>query len=303
MPLQNPFGRDTSAEIGSIPLAPFAPNLRTGAACGVAIAVVGAALVVAVVHLAPLSQLTSRIAWPVSAAEFATFASVFAGSLVAGVAGFAFSAVAGALLLHVVVPTSAVPLLLACSITTQLFSIVKLRRKMEWRRCIPLLAGGIVGIPLGARLLTSLPPHGFAALFGAFLVLYSAYMLLRPQVALLSASRWMDTAAGFAGGITGGAIAFPGAFPTIWYSLRGFPKDVQRGVVQPFILVMQVATLAYFSKFGLLTAGTGATYLACVPAILCGTGIGLHLFRRINDAAFRKVVLVMLLASGTSLVL
>jgi len=54
--------------------------------------------------------------------------SVLSGALVAGLAGFAFSAVAGALLLHWATPLAVVPLLLACSITTQLFSIAKLRR-------------------------------------------------------------------------------------------------------------------------------------------------------------------------------
>ena len=55
-----------------------------------------------------------------------TLPSIFAGSLAAGLAGFAFSAIAGALLFHWLTPVEAVPLLLACSVTTQLFSIATL---------------------------------------------------------------------------------------------------------------------------------------------------------------------------------
>src|SRR5882757_7867108 len=43
-------------------------------------------------------------------------AAVFAGAFVSGLAGFAFSAVAGGILLHVFLPLEAVPLMMACSI-------------------------------------------------------------------------------------------------------------------------------------------------------------------------------------------
>ena len=54
-------------------------------------------------------------------------AAVFAGALVSGFIGFAFSAVAGAMLLHVLPATEAVPLMMACSIVTQAISLVALR--------------------------------------------------------------------------------------------------------------------------------------------------------------------------------
>jgi len=229
--------------------------------------------------------------------------SVFAGSLVSGVAGFAFSAVSGAILLHWVPPTTAVPLLLACSITTQLLSISKLWGTMQWRQCAPFLVGGVIGIPVGTTLLERLDAHAFAGAFGVFLVCYSVTMLLRPGIVVQRGSRLADVAAGFAGGITGGSIAFPGAIPTIWCSIRGLAKHEQRGIVQPFILLMQFATLIYFSRLGIIASGTIATYLLCVPAVLGGTWLGLRLFDRIDDAMFRRLVLTFLLVSGATLLL
>lgn len=227
--------------------------------------------------------------------------SVAVGALVAGLAGFAFSAVAGALLIHWVAPITIVPVLLACSITTQLVSIARLRRTMQWRRCAPFLVGGFIGIPFGAALLRDTDPQRFAMWFGTFLIAYGGFMLLRPHLVIRTGSRLVDAATGLIGGITGGAIAFPGAAPTIWCSLRGLPKDVQRGVVQPFILVMQIATLLYFSRLGILTTDTMASFLVCAPAVLFGTWLGLTLFARIDDAAFRRVVLIFLIVSGATL--
>jgi uncharacterized membrane protein YfcA len=230
-----------------------------------------------------------------------TLMSIFAGSLAAGLAGFAFSAISGAILFHWIAPVEAVPLLLVCSITTQLFSITTLWRTMQWRQSLPYLAGGLAGIPLGARLLATLNAHTFAAGFGAFLICYSAYMLLRPKLALAGGGRFAEVAAGLAGGITGGATAFPGAFPTIWCNLKGLSKCEQRGIVQPFILLMQIATLAYFSKFGILASATWARYVWCLPAVIGGTWLGLQLFNRIDDAKFRRLILIFLLVSGATL--
>lgn len=231
----------------------------------------------------------------------ATLIIIFAGSLAAGLAGFAFSAVTGAVLFHLLAPIDAVPLLLACSITTQLFSISKLWRTMQWKQCFPYLAGGLAGIPIGAELLKTFDAHTFAVGFGLFLICYSLYMLLRPHVVVRGGGRYIEVAAGFAGGITGGATAFPGAIPTVWCSLRGLSKVEQRGIVQPFILLMQIATLVYFSKLGILASATLATYLWCVPSVVLGTWLGLQMFHRIDDRRFRQVILLFLMISGATL--
>jgi uncharacterized membrane protein YfcA len=231
-----------------------------------------------------------------------TMLSIFAGSLAAGLAGFAFSAISGAMLFHWLAPIDAVPLLLACSITTQLLSITKLWRTMRWRQCMPYLIGGFVGIPVGAKLLEDVSPHAFAAGFGCLLVCYSLYMFLRPRLAIRGGGRFAEVAAGFAGGVTGGATAFPGTAPTILCNVRGLSKLEQRGIVQPFILLMQIATLVYFSKLGILASATWTTYFFCVPAVVIGTWLGLRLFNRIDDGKFRQLVLLFLLISGGSLI-
>jgi uncharacterized protein len=231
-----------------------------------------------------------------------TLFTIFAGSLAAGLAGFAFSAITGAVLFHLLAPVEAVPLLLACSITTQLFSISKLWHTMQWRQCLPYLVGGFAGIPIGAELLKAFDARIFAAGFGLFLICYSLYMLLRPNFVARGRGRFAEIVAGFAGGITGGATAFPGAIPAVWCSVRGFTKLEQRGIVQPFILLMQIATLAYYSKLGILVSATLTTYLWCAPAVILGTWLGLQFFDRIDDKRFRQVVLFFLLISGATLI-
>jgi uncharacterized protein len=64
------------------------------------------------------------------ASYFLLSAAVFAGAFVSGLAGFAFSAVAGAILLHAFSPLEAVPLMMACSIGVQATSLWAFRKNI-----------------------------------------------------------------------------------------------------------------------------------------------------------------------------
>src|SRR5947199_9432242 len=99
--------------------------------------------------------------------------AVFAGAVVSGLAGFAFSAVAGAILLHVLPPTEAVPLMMACSIITQSVSLFALRRSVQWRGSAGLIAGGMLGMLPALYMLYHVDAKIFRVGFGAFLVAYA----------------------------------------------------------------------------------------------------------------------------------
>jgi uncharacterized membrane protein YfcA len=233
-------------------------------------------------------------------------AGIFAGAVVSGLMGFAFSAVAGAILLHVLPPTEAVPLMMACSIVTQSVSLFALRRSLQWRGSVGLIAGGVIGILPALYLLYHVDAKVVRVGFGAFLVAYAAWMLLRPRTSCLQATagRLRDAAVGFGGGLVGGLTAMPGAVPTIWCDLRGLPKDQQRGLVQPYITAMQVVALALMFAFSRNTLSTQAllNVTLTLPALAAGAIVGVVLFGRVSDAAFRFVLLGVLGLAGVLLV-
>jgi uncharacterized membrane protein YfcA len=53
---------------------------------------------------------------------------------------------------------------------------------------------------------------------------------------------------------------------------------------------------------GAITTDIVKLFLMGLPALFAGTWLGLKLFGRLNEAAFRKIVLVLLLASGVVLI-
>jgi uncharacterized membrane protein YfcA len=237
---------------------------------------------------------------PIDPSQAVIAFAVFAGAVVCGFAGFAFSAVAGAILLHVLPPTEAVPFMMVCSLLLQLVAMVSLREHMQWRRASILIAGGLAGLVPGLWFLQRVDATVFRIGFGIFLVAYAAYMLARPAVRppREARGRLRDAAVGFAGGVLGGLTAMPGAVVTIWCDLSGVAKDQQRGLLQPYIAAMQVAALALLlTQHGV--SGALASHLrpALLPLVAGGV-VGLALFGKVNDRVFRRAVLCALLLSG-----
>ena len=234
-------------------------------------------------------------------------AAIFVAAVVSSVAGFAFSAICGALLLHLVEdPVRAVQIMMVCSAAGQAYMVWTLRREIDVRALLPFLAGAAGGLPIGLSLLLASPPSLYAHGLGVFLVVYAGYALLRRPGRLRHQNPVLDGIAGFVGGITGGVAAFPGAPVTVWCSLKGWSKDRQRGVYQPFILVVQLAAIALLG-LGLVPARGPVSFdpagLAYAPAMLLGTTIGLALFRRLSDRQFGRVLNAFLIASGIALLM
>jgi uncharacterized membrane protein YfcA len=231
-------------------------------------------------------------------------AAIFAGAFISGLAGFAFSAVAGAILLHFFSPIEAVPLMMACSIGVQAASLFALRKTIQWKGSLALTIGGLLGIPIAVYLLQNADTRTFRIGFGLIVALYAAYSLFRPtRMHLLQMeSRARNALVGFGGGLIGGLTAMPGALPTIWCDMHGIPKNQQRGLVQPFIATMQISALALMLSRHSLSSKVLIDFAISLPALGAGTTLGIMMFRNVNELAFRRVILIVLFFSGLALV-
>jgi uncharacterized membrane protein YfcA len=232
-------------------------------------------------------------------------AAIFLAATVSSVAGFAFSAIAGAMLFHLVDdPVHCVQIMMVCSIAGQSLMVWSIRRHIEWRRVAPFLIGAAVGLPMGVLALFELKSRCGVAI-GILVILYAAIMLLRPSGRVRIRNGLLDGLVGCLGGITGGAAAFPGAFVTIWCGLQGWDKERQRALYQPFILITQVAGVLLLQVMAAQSGrhlAVGLDSLTYIPATLLGTALGLAFFRRMNDRQFATAVNLLLIVSGVSLV-
>lgn len=231
-------------------------------------------------------------------------AGTFAGGFATGLAGFAYALVTAAFFLHVLDPVDAAAVTMIGTVLGQATTIWRFRAAIDRRRLLPFLVPGVLGVPLGTWLLAGTDAWTVRDAIGAFLVAYALYGFATPRLVI---PRWggrvADGAVGFAGGILGGLAGLSGALPTIWAGLRGWSRDEQRAVYQPFIVVVQIWALASLALSGGVGRDALQWVVMCLPAFALGIFLGMRAYARIDERIFRRIVLGMLLASGTALVL
>jgi len=237
------------------------------------------------------------------AAEAAALAGIaFLGALVFGITGF------GSALITIPLATHVVPLGFALA----LFALVDLCSafsvglenprnavRSEWRRLVPLI---LAGTALGVTLLVNLPRAAGMLLLGAFVVWCALYSLARHAPPRVISARWAWLA-GLAGGITSTLFGAGGPAYAIYLSQRGLTKEQFRATMGFATMTSISLRVAAFAITGLLLdPAVWLTALVVVPAGLLGLFVARRLYRRISRELLMRAVAIVLLASGSSLV-
>ena len=199
-------------------------------------------------------------------------------------------------------PRLAATLAVFGSLTGQVIAAVSVRRGFDLRRLAPFVLGGLAGIPLGVALLPRMDMVWLRLVLGSLLVVWCPAMLMAKHLPKVTAGgRVADAAVGLAGGVMGGLGGFTGALPTLWCTLRGLEKDTQRAIVQNFNLSMLAVTMATYAGTGIVTRAMLPMFGVVAVAMLVPTLLGTRLYIGISEAAFRKIVLGLLTASGVAM--
>jgi hypothetical protein len=225
----------------------------------------------------------------------------FAGALIVGISGFGSALVTIPIAVQFVPLQFALPLFALVDLSTA-FSVglenPRNAARDEWRRLVPMI---LVGTALGVTLLVNLPRAAGMFLLGAFVLSYALYSLVRhgPPRVIRPYWAWL---AGLCGGITSTVFGAGGPAYAIYLSQRGLTKEQFRATMGFAIMTsISVRVIAFFITGLLLNSEVWLTALIAVPAALLGMWVARHAYLRISREALMRVVALILLASGGSL--
>lgn len=231
----------------------------------------------------------------------AIVAAVFVlAGMVKGVIGLGLPTVSLGLLTAALDLTSAMALMIAPSLVTNLWQgAVGGHARAILNAHWPFLALATGTIWIGAMALGQVDPALLSALLGAVLAVYAAIGLSGARLAIAPRHRpWAGPVFGAANGVlTGmtGSFVVPGV---MYLQAAGLPRD---RLVQAMGMLFTLSTAGLavaLGRHGLWSAELGTlSALAVVPAIL-GMVVGARLRRRIPEAAFRRVFFAAILLLG-----
>jgi uncharacterized protein len=227
----------------------------------------------------------------------------FLGALIFGITGFGSSLITIPLATHLV-PLEFALALFALMDLGSAFSVglenPRNAVRTEWRRLVPLI---LVGTALGVTLLVNLPRAAGMLLLGVFVVSYALYSLVRRGPSHVISARWAWLA-GLAGGVTSALFGAGGPPYAIYLAQRGLTKEQFRATMGFATMTSISLRVAAFAITGLLLdPAVWRTALVVIPAGLLGLFVARRLYRRISREHLMRAVALLLLASGSSLVL
>ena len=231
-------------------------------------------------------------------------AGAAAGGFVNGLAGFGTSLFALGWWLQVMPPLHAVAVVLAMSVASGIQGLIRVRHAIEPARLARFLVPALLGIPIGLLILHRIDAFTLKMIVGGFLLTYGLYVLTRRNLpALERPTPLIDAGVGFSGGILGAIAGLSGALPTMWLSLRDWPRDKTRAVLQPFNVVVLTIAALLLAVQGAYDQKVLLTCLIALPATMIAAQAGLWLFGKLTDAQFRRLLVGLLTISGTVLLL
>lgn len=223
-------------------------------------------------------------------------AVVLLAGLIQGLAGFGSALVAVPLLALLMPMNTVVPLMMLVGICLSLLNLLHLHQAARVAPLVRLLAGYLLGTPIGLLLLTRAPEPLVLGLLGLMIGSYALFSLAGQQPDY----RWLRehrVAVGALSGALGAAFGTNGPPVILHVSAHtDWGADQQKAALTLFFLAAGCISLMALAASGLLTAPVFGLLLWCLPALLAGSMLGVALYRRLGAHDYRRLVFSLLLA-------
>lgn len=228
-------------------------------------------------------------------------ATLLVAYVIFGIAGFGSALVASPVMALYIPVAKIVPLLALLDMCAAIVNVSRDGRNAQWaelKRLIPVM---IIGSLMGAAILLKTRPDILLLALSIFVVLYALYSLsgLKPDRQF---SPKASVPFGLVGGIFSALFGSGGFIYAIYLSGRIEKKEAFR-MTQTTLIGMSTLTRVVIFTFAGVYLDIDLLLLALVllPGMLVGITLGRHFTLKMSREQFMKLINVILLASGTVL--
>lgn len=229
-----------------------------------------------------------------------------AGGFINGLSGTGTALFALGFYLAVMEPVQAVAIVALMSVLVGLQGLWLVREQIaeDLKRLARFVVPGLVGVPVGVAVLSILDAGILRTAIAFFLIVYGIYFGMRSTLPSMTRSTpWIDSSVGFLGGVFGGAASVSGALPSMWLSLRPWPKARTRAVLQPFNAAILGTTIFLLARQGAYDETAIKALVLTIPCGLLAGQVGIAVFRKLSDDGFRRLLIALTFLMGVGILI
>lgn len=236
-------------------------------------------------------------------------AAGFAGAFVQSAIGFGFALIAAPVFLLVMQSGAAMQVLVAIHVVQSALLVPGLWRKAPPDLLVPMLAGSLIGMPLGLAVFLALDLAMLKLVVGLVMVIFTGLLIAREAGWLNheiapSAPRNLPVVASvglFAGALTS-LLVLPGPPLILYVAAHRMDKAESRALALTFFAFCYVAVTVMHAFWTGMSSTTWTLVGWLSPAVVVATLLGALLARSLSEKRFRFGIIAVSLLSGAWLV-
>jgi len=220
--------------------------------------------------------------------------AIFLAAIVRGFSGFGFSLLSITAISIFMPAQEIVPSIFLLEVAASINMIPSIWREIDWRGIGFLILGYVVGLLPGIYALVYAPEAPMKIALGLF-VIVTGIMMLRGFRLEKTPGAAATIATGAASGVLNGAFGIGGPPVVLFYFSTPAAVAVGRASVIAFFFLTDTLGLAGQAYSGIVTVQSFAQFIAWIPALLIGIALGAKGFKHMDQAKFRRAVLIILI--------
>ncbi len=223
--------------------------------------------------------------------------AILFSAILRGYSGFGFALAATPLLVSLITPAAAVPVVLMLQIGSSLVGLKRTIAESDRRSVSVMATAAVLATPIGTWLLIVWSPDS-ARLAAAAITLFAAFVLgvgfrFKAQPSLPASVPF-----GIAAGLFGGLCAMPGPPAILYYLGSPIPNVTARASMTLLFVIISTVSLIGAALGGVVSLQAVALAALTTPIMFAGTAFGAYLFKRMPAAHYRPICLMILVAVG-----
>lgn len=223
-------------------------------------------------------------------------AAVLLASTATNITGFGFALTLMPFLLAVLEVRDAVVVSTLLALATTVLLARRVWGDVPWRSVLAMFAASVVGMPLGLLALLFAPADALALTIGVVTVVMAA--LLATGARTGGSGRAGELAAGLVSGALRTSTSLDGPPVVLYLQGSGRTPAEFRATLTPYFVAGGTLAVATFAVSDVVTQNALLLALAGVPSVYAGHVLGHALLGRVDAAAFRRIVLALLVATA-----
>jgi uncharacterized membrane protein YfcA len=232
-----------------------------------------------------------------------TGVALFTAYAIFGITGFGSGLIAAPVLAQFMPVAAVVPMLAIVDCAAALTNGVRLGGNADRKELLLFYPATAIGSLIGAALLFHVPTRAMMFTLGVFIIAYACWSFFVPQSTARIGRIWAIPI-GTAGGVSSGLFGMGGAIYSMYISRRLQTRDAIRAT-QSALLGLNTFTRVVIFTFAGSYSGWRLPLLALllIPIMFLGTYAGHRLTLKMSRERFLQILYLVLVASGTALVI